>query len=98
MTIQINDSYINTLFETRFHKNQVELVNEIKKLFQNQSRVEQYEYSLLKAYEKGELSIGQVANILSISKNETMELLKKYDIPFINVDEIYLDQEFKAFS
>jgi len=98
MTIQINDSYINTLFETKFHKNQMELVNEIKKLLQNQSRAEQYEYSLLKAYEKGDLSIGQVSDILSISKNETMDLLKKYDIPFINVDETYLDQEFQAFN
>lgn len=98
MTLQINDSYINTLFETKFHKNQMELVSEIKKLFQNQSRAEQYEYSILKAYEKGDLSIGQVSEILGVSKNETMDLLKKYNVAFINVDTEYLEQEFNAFN
>ncbi len=53
---------------------------------------------MLKAYDRGELSLGQVANILNISKSETMELLKKYDIPFVRVDSEYLEQEFGAFK
>lgn len=98
MTIEINDSYINTLYETKFHKNQKELINTIKKLLQSQSKAEQYEYGLLKAYEKGDLSIGQVAQILSLSKSETMDLLKKYDIAFIDADRKYLEDEFQAFN
>jgi len=39
-----------------------------------------------------------VATILNCSKEETMELLKKYDIPFIRVDSEYLEQEFGAFK
>ena len=42
--------------------------------------------------------MGQVANILNISKSETMELLKKYNIPFVRVDREYLEQEFGAFE
>jgi len=36
--------------------------------------LETQEYNLLKAYDRGELSLGQVANILNISKSDTMEL------------------------
>lgn len=98
MTINIQDSYINMLFETKFHKNKSMLENEIKKLFQKQSRAEQYEYGLLKAYERGDLSIGQVSSILNVSKNETMDLLKKHNLSFVNADEEYLEQEFNAFN
>ncbi len=98
MTIQLQDRYISNLFETKFHKNKAELENAIKQLFKNQSKVEKYEYGLLKAYEKGNLSIGQVSEILDLSKNETMDLLKKYNLSFINVNEEYLEQEFNAFN
>jgi predicted HTH domain antitoxin len=54
--------------------------------------------SWIKSYERGDLLIGQVSNILALSKNETMDLLKKYNIPFINVDKKYLEQEFNAFN
>jgi len=56
------------------------------------------EYNLLKAYDRGELSIGQVATILNLSKVEVIELLEKYDIPYVRVDSEYLDQEFSAFE
>jgi predicted HTH domain antitoxin len=53
--------------------------------------------TILEAYDRGELSLGQVANILNLSKSDTMELLKKYDIPFIRIDSEYMEQEFGAF-
>ena len=68
-----------------------------KELFQTKSKLEAQEYNLLQAYDRGELSLGQVANILNISKTKIMELLKKYDIPFICVDSEYMEQEFSAF-
>jgi len=76
--------------------------NDIEKLFNelhnDKNRlVETQEYNLLKAYDRGELSLGQVANILNLSKTETMELLKKDNIPFIRVDSEYIEQEFGAF-
>jgi len=76
--------------------------NDIEKLFDElhtdkDRLVETQKYNLLKAYDRGELSLGQVANILNLSKIETMELLKKYDIPFIRVDSEYMEQEFGAF-
>ena len=37
----------------------------IKELFQTKSKLEIQEYNLLKAYDRGELSIGQVAIILN---------------------------------
>lgn len=98
MTVQIDDSYITTVFETKFHSDKTQLVNAIKEMFQKQSRLETQEYNLLKAYETGDLSIGQISNILNISKNETMELLEKYNIPLVDVDEAYLEQEFNAFN
>ena len=33
-----------------------------------------------------------------MSKSEVMELLEKYDIGFITVDEEYLEEEFNAFK
>lgn len=59
---------------------------------------EHKEMKLLLKYDKGELSIGQVAEELAISKYEVMGLLEKYGIPFVRVDEEYLKQEFEAFG
>ncbi len=97
-TIQIQDSFITTLLETKFYNDKSKFIEAIKELFQTKSKLETQEYNLLKAYDRGELSLGQVANILNISKSETMELLNKYDIPFVRVDSEYLEQEFGAFK
>ena len=97
-TIQIQDSFITTLLETKFYNDKSKFIEAIKELFQTKSKLERQEYNLLKAYDRGELSLGQVANILNLSKADTMELLKKYDIPFVGVDSEYLEQEFGAFK
>ena len=97
-TIQIQDSFITTLLETKFYNDKSKFIESIKELFQTKSKLKTQEYNLLKAYDRGNLSLGQVANILNISKSETMELLKKYDIPFVRVDSEYLEQEFGAFK
>ncbi len=97
-TIRIQDSFIATLLETKFYNDKSKFIEAIKELFQTKSKLETQEYNLLKAYDRGELSLGQIANILNISKSETMELLKKYDIPFVRVDSEYLEQEFGAFK
>jgi len=97
-TIQIKDSFIVSLLETKFYNDKNRFIEAIKELFQIKNRLEQQEYNLLKAYDRGELSLGQVANILNLSKAETIDLLKKYDIPFVRVDNEYLEQEFNAFK
>jgi len=97
-TIQIEDSFIVKLLETKFYNDKNKFVEAIKELFQTKSKLEMQEYNLLKAYDRGELSLGQVATILNLSKADTMELLKKYDIPFVRVDREYLEQEFGAFK
>ena len=97
-TIQIQDSFMVTLLETKFYNDKNKFIEAIKELFQTKSKLETQEYNLLKAYDRGELSLGQVANILNLSKSDTMELLKKYDIPFIRVDSEYIEQEFGAFK
>ncbi len=97
-TIQIQDSFITNLLETKFYNDKSKFIEAIKELFQTKSKLETQEYNLLKAYDRGELSLGQVANILNISKSETMELLKKYDIPFVRIDSEYIEQEFGAFK
>jgi len=97
-TIQIEDSFIVKLFETKFYNDKNKFIEAIKELFQTKSKLEMQEYNLLKAYDRGELSLGQIATILNLSKADTMELLKKYDIPFVRVDREYLEQEFGAFK
>lgn len=97
-SLPTHDSYIMTIFETKFHHDSVKFFSAVKDLFQTENKVEQQEYNLLKAYQEGDLSIGQVAKILSVDKFEVMELLEKYNIPFITVDEAYLAQEFNAFD
>lgn len=96
--LQTQDPVILTILETKFHNDKQKFFDAVKKLFQKSNELEMQEYNLLKACEKGELSIGQVSNILNISKIEAMDLLEKYDIPFIKVDKEYLQQEFNAFS
>jgi len=98
LSLQTQDSYIMTIFETKFHNDASKFFDTIKKLLKTENRVQQQEYNLLKAYQDGELSIGQVAKILNMTKFEVMELLGKYDIPFVTVDEEYLAQEFDAFD
>jgi len=50
---------------------------------------------LLIQYNNEELTIGQVAENLCISKSEVLDLLKKHKIPYVRVDEEYLEQEFE---
>ena len=97
-TIKIDDAFITTLLETKFYNDKNRFIDAIKELFQVKSKLEAQEYNLLKAYERGELSIGQVAVILNMSKSEVLELLKKYAIPYLQVDSEYLEQEFGAFE
>ena len=96
--LQTNDQYLETILKTKFYDDEGKFIEAIKKLFQKDDEFKIREYNLLKAYQEGELSIGQVAKYLNISKIKTMELLKKYEIPFIEVDEEYLEQEFSAFN
>ncbi len=99
MTVfKTHDQYISTILKTKFHDDKNKFIEAIKILLQKDDELETREYNLLKAYNEGELSIGQVAKFLNISKSETMELLKKYDIPFIEVSEEYLEHEFNAFN
>jgi predicted HTH domain antitoxin len=93
-----HNPFIKTILETKFHNDEVKFFEAVKEFFQKDSKVEIYEYNLLKAYDRGELSIGQIATILNLDKFEVMELLEKYNIPFINVDETYLEQELNAFN
>ncbi len=96
--LQTNDQYIATILKTKFYNDENKFIEAVKMLFQKDDEFKTREYNLLKAYHDGELSIGQVAKYLNISKSETMELLKKYDIPFIEVDKEYLEHEFNAFN
>ena len=97
-TIQIQDSFITTLLETKFYNDKKRFVEAIKELFETKTKLEMQEYNLLKAYERGDLSLGQVAGILNISKSDVIELLKKYNIPYVQIDDEYLEQEFGAFK
>ncbi len=97
-SLQTQDSYIITIFETKFHNDKSKFFDAVKNLFKTENKAEQQEYNLLRAYQEGDLSIGQVAKILDSTKFEVMELLEKYNIPFITVDEEYLNQEFNAFN
>jgi len=57
---------------------------------------EHKEMKLLIQYDNAELTTGQVAEKLGISKSEVLELLKKHKIPYVRVDEEYLEEEFKT--
>jgi exonuclease VII small subunit len=92
------DTSILHILETKFHNDKEKFVEAIKEMFQIKNRLEIQEYNLLKSYDRGELSIGQISNILNISKHEVMELLEKYDIPFITVNNEYIEHEFNAFK
>ncbi|HIP61211.1 MAG TPA: hypothetical protein EYG98_01500 [Sulfurovum sp.] len=98
LSLQTQDSYIMNIFETKFHNDKSKFFDAVKYLFKTENKAEQQEYNLLKAYQDGDLSIGQVAKIFNITKFEVMGLLEKYNIPFVTVDEEYLNQEFNAFS
>jgi len=80
--IKTHDQYISTILKTKFYNDENKFIEAVKILFQKEDELKTREYNLLKAYNEGELSIGQVAKFLNISKSETMELLKKYNIPF----------------
>lgn len=96
--LQTQDAYIMTIFETQFHNDSSKFFDAVKNLFKTENKAQQQEYNLLKAYQEGDLSIGQIAKILDVNKFEVMALMEKYNIPFITVDEEYLNQEFNAFN
>ncbi len=92
------DPSIVKILETKFYNDTEKFIEAIKEMFQIKNRLDRQEYNLLKAYDRGELTIGQIGTILNLSKYEVMELLEKYDIPFIRVDEEYIEHEFNAFK
>ncbi|MFK5976610.1 MAG: UPF0175 family protein [Sulfurovum sp.] len=92
------DPSILNILETKFHNDKEKFVEAIKEMFQIKNKLEIQEYNLLKSYDRGELSIGQIGTILTLSKYEVMERLEKYDIPFIRVDKEYIEYEFNAFK
>jgi len=96
--LQTSDQFISTILKTKFHNDKEKLIEAIKELFKKEFTKELREFNLLKAYENGELSIGQIAQYLDISKSEVLTLLEKYEIPFIDVDEEYLQNEINAFK
>ena len=57
---------------------------------------EHQEIKLLIQYDNAELSTGQIAEKLEISKSEVLDLLVKHKIPYVRVYEEYLEQEFKT--
>jgi len=68
------DPSILNILETKFYNDTEKFVEAIKEMFQIKSKLERQEYNLLKAYDRGELSIGQIGTILNLSKYEVMEL------------------------
>ena len=96
-TIHQDPSILNIL-ETKFYNDKEKFVEAIKEMFQTKNKLETQEYNLLKSYDRGELSISQIRTILDLSKYEVMELLEKYDIPFIRVYREYIEHEFNAFK
>ena len=96
--LQTQDPFIQTIFKTQFFNDTNKFFEKVKTLFTIESKLKSQEYRLLKAYEDGTLSIGQIGKILDLDKLEVMNLLEEYDIGFIEVDEEYLEQEFNAFK
>ncbi len=93
ITLQLNDTFLEEKFKIDFHHNTQRFIHTIKESLETKERTER---NLLKAYSRGELSSGQVAEILNVTKYDVLELLEKYDIPYIEVDEEYLQEEIEA--
>jgi len=53
-TIQIQDSFISMLLETKFYNDESKFIEAIKELFQTKNKLEIQEYNLLKAYDRGD--------------------------------------------
>ena len=60
------DPSILDILETRFYNDKEKFVEAIKEMFQIKNRLETQEYNLLKSYDRGELSIGQIGTILNM--------------------------------
>lgn len=93
ITLQLNDTFLEEKFKIDFHNNMQQFIHTIKESLETKERTER---NLLKAYSKGELSSGQVAEILNITKYDLLDLLEKYDLPYVEVDEKYLLEEIEA--
>jgi exonuclease VII small subunit len=86
MTLQINDEYLETIFKTKFNSDKNLFIQAIKELSQNIHQLEKIEYNLLKAYESGDLSIGQIAKILNTNEEEVLSLMAKNNIYLADED------------
>jgi len=52
MQLEIQDTFITTLFETKFYKDKHRFIEAIKESFKLKSKLEAQEYNLLKSYER----------------------------------------------
>ena len=80
VTVQIQDSFIEQKLKTECKGNLNNFIDKIKNLFENEER------DLAKAYERGELSTGEIAQKLGIHKEDVLELLNRYGVYYADYD------------
>lgn len=73
--LTIQDQFIEETVKTDYKGNIENFIQEIKKLIR-----ESKEKNLAKAYERGDLSTGEIAEKLGIHKEDVLDLLNKYDV------------------
>lgn len=83
LTVQIQNPFIEQRVKKDFKGDTQKLINEIVDFLKNK---EKNERALAKAYERGDLSTGEIAEKLEIHKEDVLELLNKYDVYYADYD------------
>lgn len=85
-TLPMTDPWIEALYKVEFNANPTAFLEKIKKLFTEDKKREKRVIELLKQYENSEISVGKIAENLTIDKDDVLQLMKNHNIYLIDYD------------
>jgi len=86
MNVEINDPWFESVYKSEFNASPTKFLETFKTLLSEQHRREKKIVSLLKKYSEAKISVGKIAENLTIDRDGVLELMQKHDIYLVDYD------------
>jgi len=84
--VSISDPWFESLYEVEFNASPNKFLETFKNLWTEKRKREKRTVTLLKRYENADISVGKIAEDLSIDREEVLSLMVKYNIDLVDYD------------
>jgi len=84
--VKINDPWFESLYKAEFNSSPIKFLETFKSLLADRNQREKKIVSLLKQYEKSEMSVGKIAEELDIDRDKVLSLMERHNIYLVDYD------------